>query len=400
MSKYQLSRQDYLLKKRYWSEELFKYSGLFIVIIMIGILFTLLTSIISKGYSAFWRYEISLFVKFNDKSVKNYQKLINQAIYSDYSTKENLVSKAAEYQLHYYLQTNKQQISINQPIKFWLPIDSQLDAYLKDPINNQLLTDNLIKLLTKLVFDKKIKKRFNFEFFTGSDSQSPEIAGIYTSLMGSGLIIIICLMIAIPLAVGTAIYLEEFAPKNKLTSLIELNINNLAAVPSIVFGLFGLMVFIKIFSMPRSSALVAGTTLSIMTLPIIIVTTRNAIKAIPVTIKQAYLALGISEVQIILTSTIPLAIPGIIIGLMLAISRIIGETAPLLLIGMVAFIVGAPTNIKEEVTALPVQIYLWFDSPNLGFIEKANASIIILLVIILLINIIVNLIKKKYEQQF
>ena len=245
-----------------------------------------------------------------------------------------------------------------------------------------------------------IASRFNTTFFTSGDSREPEQAGILGALVGSGLTLIITFLCSFPLGVLAALYLEEFAPKGRWTDMIEVNINNLAAVPSIIFGLLGLAVFLNFFGMPRSAPLVGGLVLSLMTLPTIIIAGRAALKAVPPSIREAALAMGASPLQVALHHTLPLAVPGILTGTIIGMARALGETAPLLMIGMVAFIVDVPTGFTDPASALPVQIYLWADSPERGFAEKTNAAILVLLVFLILMNSLAVYLRKRFERRW
>ena len=289
---------------------------------------------------------------------------------------------------------------------FWLTASSNVDMYLKGKIargteeHPSILSDEKIDWIDYLNSQGKIKKTFNWAFFKNADSRKPERAGMAASIVGSFLTMFVFLLCAFPVGVMSALYLEEFAPKNALTDIIEISINNLAAIPSIIFGLLGLVIYLNFFSLPRSCAVVGGLTLALMVLPIIIIATRNAINAIPPSIKDGAVALGASRIQVMFHHTLPLALPGIMTGTILAISRAIGETAPLLMIGMVAFVADVPSSFLEPATAMPVQIYLWSDSPELGFAEKTSAAIMVLLAFLIAFNGIAVLIRKKFERKW
>lgn len=282
----------------------------------------------------------------------------------------------------------------------WLLASANLSDILSGNIDIDSLTSLEKKLIQKWQDNHLIEKKINYSFFTGKESREPELAGIVTSFIGSIYTIIFCILVALPISICTAIYLEEFAPKNIFTTLIEININNLAAVPSIVFGLLGLSLLINILGFPRSAPLTAGTTLAMMILPILVITTRQAIRSVPTNVKHAALALGATKMQVILHHTLPLSLPGIATGVILSVARAIGETAPLILIGMVAFIVDIPRNIFEPATAMPVQIYLWSSSPEHAFQAKTAAAILFLLTILVLINMVAVYIRKKYENRW
>jgi phosphate transport system permease protein len=239
-----------------------------------------------------------------------------------------------------------------------------------------------------------------FNFFKNADSREPEIAGMAASIIGSLLTMVIFLFCAFPIGVMSAFYLEEFAPKNLLTDIIEISINNLAAIPSIIFGLLGLIVYLNFFQLTRSSSLVGGMTLSLLVLPVIIIATRNAIKSIPGSVKDAAIALGASPLQVMFHYTLPLSMPGIMTGTILAVSRALGETAPLLMIGMVAFVADVPQGFNDPATVMPVQIYLWSDSAEPGFAEKTAAAIMVLLGFLITFNAVAVYLRKKFERKW
>jgi phosphate transport system permease protein len=282
---------------------------------------------------------------------------------------------------------------------FWLSLSSKADMYIKKNIFSGL-NEKQLRWISDFEDDKQLKKFFNWEFFTFGDSREPEIAGIGAGLVGSFMVMIIFLIVAFPIAVMCAFYLEEFAPKNIITDIIEISINNLAAIPSIIYGLLGLTIYLQIMQVPRSSSLVGGMTLFMLVLPVIIIATRNTIRTIPNSIRDGASALGASKLQIVLHHLLPLSIPGIMTGTILAISRALGETAPLLMIGMVAFIVDIPKSIIEPTSVLPVQIFLWSDSQEIGFAEKTAAAILILLIFLVLLNSFAIFLRKKYERKW
>jgi phosphate transport system permease protein len=241
---------------------------------------------------------------------------------------------------------------------------------------------------------------FNKYLFTNTDSKFVDYAGMKASIIGSLLTIFVTMIIAIPFSLASAVYFEKYAKKNFLNYCLEVNIHNLSSMPSIVFGLIGLLLFISVFNLPRASALVGGMTLALMVMPTIIISARTAIKSVPENIQEAARALGATELEILIHHVLPIALPTIITGIIFAISRAIGETAPLMLIGMVAFILQAPQNIFDPTTTIPVQIYLWANNPEQGFLEKASAAILILLLILLLINILSFIIRRKFETKW
>jgi phosphate transport system permease protein len=262
------------------------------------------------------------------------------------------------------------------------------------------ISDAQIQWITSLQESGKLDTLFNSALFSNGDSREPELAGIKGALMGSFYMLIVTVVLAFPIGVAAAIYLEEFAPRNRWSDLIEVNINNLAAVPSIVFGLLGLAVFINWASIPRSAPLVGGLVLSLLTLPVIIIASRAAIKAVPPSIREAALGLGASQMQVVFHHVMPLALPGMLTGTIIGMSRALGESAPLLMIGMVAFIVDVPGGFSDPATALPVQIYLWADSPERAFAERTSAAIIVLLGFLLVMNLTAVIIRKRMERKW
>jgi phosphate transport system permease protein len=240
----------------------------------------------------------------------------------------------------------------------------------------------------------------NFAFFTTGDSREPELAGVLGALTGSALTMLVTLVLCLPIGILAAIYLEEFAPKNRLTTIIEVNINNLAAVPSIVFGLLGLAVFLNFFGLPRSAPLVGGLVLALLVLPTIIIASRAALKAVPPSIREAALGIGASHQQAVFHHVLPMAMPGVLTGTIIGMAHALGETAPLLMIGMVAFIVDVPGGVTQAATVLPVQIFLWSDLPEVGFQAKTAAAIIVLLLFLFLMNGVAIWLRKKFERRW
>ncbi|MEQ1715840.1 MAG: phosphate ABC transporter permease PstA [Hyphomicrobium sp.] len=254
--------------------------------------------------------------------------------------------------------------------------------------------------LERLIGDGKVEKSFNWRFFTSGDSREPELAGIRGAVIGSVLTLFVTLGLCLPIGVLAAVYLEEFAPKNRLTDFIEININNLAAVPSIVFGLLGLAVFLNFFGLPRSAPLVGGLVLALLVLPTIIISARAALKSVPLSIREGALGIGASKQQAIFHHVLPLAMPGIMTGSIIGMAHALGETAPLLMIGMVAFIVDVPKSLTDAASVLPVQIYLWSDLPEAAFQSKTAAAIIVLLVILFAMNGAAIWLRKKFERRW
>jgi phosphate transport system permease protein len=277
-------------------------------------------------------------------------------------------------------------------------IKGNIDANVDETLRT--LSDRQIAWVEELREAGAVRSQFNSALFSNGDSRDPELAGIRGAVMGSFYMLAITIVLSFPIGVAAAIYLEEFAPKNRWSDLIEVNINNLAAVPSIVFGLLGLAVFINWMSLPRSAPLVGGLVLTLLTLPVIIIASRAAIKAVPPSIREAALGLGASQMQVVFHHVLPLAMPGMLTGAIIGMSRALGESAPLLMIGMVAFIVDVPGGFADPATALPVQIYLWADSPERAFAERTSAAIIVLLGFLLLMNLAAVILRKRMERKW
>ena len=269
---------------------------------------------------------------------------------------------------------------IGSTLSFWVPADDRVDMLIKGhvrrdlPQSDRLLNDRQLSWISTFEKEGKNKKRFNRALFTAGDSREPELAGIWGAVVGSFLTLFVTLVLSFPIGISAAIYLEEFAPTNRWTDLIEVNINNLAAVPSIVFGLLGLAVFLNFFGLPRSAPLVGGLVLTLMTLPTIIIASRASLQSVPPSIREAALGVGASKMQTVIHHVLPLAMPGMLTGTIIGMARALGETAPLLMIGMVAFIVDIPGGFTDPATVLPVQIYLWADSPERAFVERTSAA--------------------------
>jgi phosphate transport system permease protein len=400
------------LKRRYRSEKIFKFSGLFAVVIAVVFLLTLFSAIIYRGTPAFVGHKISVEVNLSEGQ-NNYRQVIKEALKTKFPEAQNAIQKANLYRLlskiaHLELKEKVEENPdlIGKKTVMWFSVSSDVDMFLKGKIlettadENRKLKDQQIGWIKTLQSENAIKSGFNWNFFKYADSAEPEIAGMAASIIGSILTILVFLAAAFPIAVMAAFYLEEFAPKNTITDIVEVSINNLAAIPSIIFGLLGLVVYLNFMHLPRSSAIVGGLTLSMLVLPVIIIATRNTIKTIPSTIKEAAVAMGASKIQVMFHHTLPLALPGIMTGTILAVSRALGETAPLLMIGMVAFIADVPQSFLDPTTVMPVQIYLWSDSPELGFAEKSAAAIMVLLAFLISFNGVAVYIRKKFEKKW
>lgn len=414
------------LKKRYKKEARFRRMGLAAIIMGLIFLSMLFISIIGNGYTAFWQTFVQLEIHL-DASVIDPERTRDPEIISaadfggivkkslrdmypevsgrrDKRTLYRLVSSGASYYLQDYVVANPDQIG--STIQLWVPADDDVDMLMKGhfdrdkPEAERRIKDNQIAWVDKLVDQGRVESRFNKTFFTAGDSREPELAGIWGAATGSFFTLVVTLLLAFPLGVATAVYLEEFAPQNKWTDLIEVNINNLAAVPSIVFGLLGLAVFINFFGMPRSAPLVGGMVLTLMTLPTIIIASRAALKSVPPSIREAALGIGASKMQMVFHHVLPLAMPGMLTGTIIGMAQALGESAPLLMIGMVAFIVDIPTSAMDPSTVLPVQIYLWADSPERAFVERTSAAIMVLLMFLITMNALAVLLRKKFERRW
>lgn len=348
------------LKIRHLKERWFKRAGFMSLCLALLFLGCVFADIIYKGYPAFFRTEIA--------SNAAYPNFLNP---------------------HAIYQTDKP----------WVVASDDVDMYFKNGHKGKL-TSEQIQMIKELETQKQIRLAFNTNFFTHSDSREPELAGIWGGVIGSFLTLFITFITAFPLGIGTALYLEEFAPRNRLTHWVEANINNLAAVPSILFGLLGLVFFVHFMGLPRPSALVGGLTLGLMSLPVIVVTTRSALSSVQQTLKEAALGLGATHLQVLFHHVIPAALPGIMTGVILSLARALGETAPLLMIGMVAFIAASPSGFLEPTTVLPVQIFNWSRSPELGFVENTSGAILILLVMLMFLNCIAVFIRKRFETYY
>ncbi|MCE3233089.1 MAG: pstA [Rickettsiaceae bacterium] len=405
-------RIELSLAKRRAADKRFRMYGAGAVAISFIFLIILLYNIIGNGYTAFIHTQINLPITFTEEAIgeDDYRRLVKnslQGIFPDVTERvekrmlDGLISSVAEHELKSILEKNPDYKGQTKDI--WLLASTSVDMFAKGkispdtPENTRKISDKQIGWITALQGSNSVRKVFNSEFFTSGDSREPEQAGILGGLVGSILVIISCMLLAFPLGVMTAIYLEEFAPKNRFTEFIEVNISNLAAVPSIVFGLLGITIYFQFFGIPRSASLAGGFTLALLALPVMVIATRTSIKAVPQSIRDGAMALGASKLQTTLHHVLPLAMPGIMTGTILSISRVLGETAPLLMIGMVAFIVDIPKGFLDAATVMPVQVYLWADNPELGFIEKTSAAIIVLLLFLILANAAAVYLRKKFE---
>jgi len=413
------------LKKRYARERRFQWYGRLAVLTGFVFLFILLFDIVSKGMPAFTQHYIKVNVDLSQETLGLAPGASEEEIFSaDYlgaikaSLREmfpdvsgrkekqqlyRLLSIGAEYDLRDKVLADPGLIGHSSEI--WLRAHAEAGSYLKGQVTTDIpeaerkVKDLQINWLDELRDQGRTESRFNTTFFTQGDSREPEMAGIRVALYGSFFTLLVTFAIAFPIGVAAAVYLEEFAPRNRITDLIEININNLAAVPSIVFGLLGLAVFINFFELPRSAPLVGGIVLSLMTLPTIIITSRAAIQSVSPSIREAALGVGASKLQTVTHHVLPVAMPGILTGSIIGMAQALGESAPLLMIGMVAFIMDAPAGVTDPATVLPVQIYLWADSPERGFTEKTSAAIMVLMGFLIVMNALAIYLRRRFERK-
>jgi phosphate transport system permease protein len=290
---------------------------------------------------------------------------------------------------------------IGATLAVWLPADDEVDLFRKAGGDaGGRLSEQQVAWLHELAAQGRLRAAFHTRFLTAGDSREPELAGIWGAVVGSFLTLLVTLAIVFPLGVAAAVYLEEFAPRSRWTDLIEVNINNLAAVPSIVFGLLGLAVFLGVGGLPRSAPLVGGLTLALMTIPTIIIAGRVSIQAVPPSIREAARGVGASPLQVMAHHVLPLAMPGILTGTIIGMARALGETAPLLMIGMVAFVVDVPGSLTDAATALPVQIFLWADSPERAFLDKTSGAILVLLAFLIAMNGTAIALRRRFEKRW
>lgn len=400
-----------LLRKRKAQEQRFRRTGLAAIALASLFLVSLIWNIVASGYSAFTQVQVRIPVTYEQGLVEKeaYRAIVQKALTELFPHVENrtekralfgLVSRNAPYILQKNIQGNPSLTGSRHEV--WLPVSSQISIFYKQELYRQSERGGSVSpteaaWITELAQGKRMRLAFNTAFFTNGDSREAERAGILASTVGSLLTIIVCVLMAFPLGVATAIYLEEFASKNWFTDFVEININNLAAVPSIIFGLLGLAVYLNMFGLPRSSSLVGGMVLALLILPVIVIATRNALQAVPRSIRFAAAALGATPTQVVFHHTLIYALPGIMTGVILSIARAFGETAPLLMIGMVAFVVDVPKIFTDPATTLPVQVYLWSNNPELGFVEKTAAAIMVLLAFMALINLLAIYIRQRFE---
>ena len=414
------------LRRRYRAERRFRLYGILAVIFGLGFVVFLFSSIISTGWTVWQQSYIQLEIHYDPEiidpqgnrdpdaiDVADYSALVKAALREAFPEVEGrsnlrslykLASDGAQFDLRQRVMDSPGLIGKREAL--WVLADDRVDLLMKGRIDRGLpedsrgLGDQELAWIDALVADGRLEKRFNRSFFTSGDSREPEQAGVWGAVAGSALTLLVTLLLSFPIGVAAAVYLEEFAPQNRLTDFIEVNINNLAAVPSIVFGLLGLAVFIQLFGLPRSAPLVGGLVLTLMTLPTIIIASRAALKGVPPSIREAALGMGASQVQVVAHHVLPLAMPGMLTGAIIGMARALGESAPLLMIGMVAFIVDIPKGLTDPATVLPVQVYLWADSPERAFLERTSGAILVLLGFLLIMNATAVVLRQKFERRW
>jgi len=414
------------VRRRRRAERRFRNAGLVAVMAGLAAVSLLFASIAVKGYPALWQTFVRVEVSLDPAQLgvepgagsaalafANWQGVVKRALrarFPEVSTRTErralnaIVSPGAGLMVRDRVIGNPE--LIGHPLVVWVPAADDVDMLVKGRVDRALpqaqrrLDDRQIRWVDALVADGDIERRFNRALFTAADSRDPELAGIAGALAGSLLALAVTLALSFPLGVGAAIYLEEFAPRNRFTDLLEVNINNLAAVPSIVFGLLGLAMFLGFAGVPRSAPLVGGLVLTLMTLPTVIIASRAALKSVPPSIRDAALAVGASPMQALLHHTVPLALPGMLTGTIIGMAQALGESAPLLMIGMVAFVADIPGSLLDPATALPVQIFMWADSAERAFEERTAAAILVLLALLVAMNLFAVLLRRRFERRW
>lgn len=417
------------LKKRYAAERRFRLYGLIAVGFGVMFLVFLVGTMIYKSMPAYTHHHVAVEVSLKDEltiqnadgsvdqsklSQLNYKSIVGKAFNAYFPdvterrekrTLKKLLGSDASFELEKLVRSAPEAF-LREPQKVWVKLSDDADLYFKG------IGDKSVKAADRRLSDKEIawldlvdgkdlvESEFNTNFFTNGDSREPEEAGIMGAIIGSFLTLLVTLLLSFPLGVMAAVYLEEFAPKNKWTDLIEVNINNLAAVPSIVFGLLGLAMFLNFFGLPRSAPLVGGMVLALLTLPTVIIATRASLNSVPPSIREAAMGVGASPLQVVAHHVLPLAMPGILTGSIIGMARALGESAPLLMIGMVAFIVDLPGGFTDPSTVLPVQIYIWVDSPEKSFVAKTSAATLVLLAFLVAMNGLAVYVRKKFERRW
>lgn len=356
-------------------------AGLFLVLFF--------TDMLNKGLPAFQQAQIQVQVDYSEQASQVPLAAVEEEV-------RDLVSRGFLRTIPLRMKNDPELLGVQR--SEWVLADGQVDQYLKGHANK--LRDDARERVDRLAAEGRVALKFNTTFFTRGDSKMPELAGIMSAAVGTVMTMLVTLAIAFPIGVMTALYLEEFAPDNRLTQIIEININNLAAIPSILFGLLGLAIFINFFGVPRSTPLVGGMTLALMTLPVIIISTRTALRSVPDSIRHAAFGVGCSRWQVVRDHVLPLAMPGIMTGSIIGLAQAMGETAPLIIVGMVAFIPDVGASFTQAATVLPAQVFTWSGEPDRAFIEKTAGGILVLLTILIFLNATAVILRKKFERRW
>jgi len=414
------------LRRRYWAEKRFRAYGMVAVMLGIAFVFFLFGTIFSKGHTAFVQTRLTLDVFYDPEVIDpegqrnpealagaNYNLVVRNALrelFPDVQERAELrqlsalVSSSAAHELQRRVTEDPRRLGTREKLEFLA--GANVDQLLKGAIDRnqpeatRVLTDKQLGWIDALKERADLHLAFSTTFLTNGDSREPEQAGVRGALVGSVLTLTVTLLLSFPIGVAAAVYLEEFSKRSRWTDLIEVMINNLAAVPSIVFGLLGLAVFLNFFGLPRSAPLVGGLVLTLLTLPTIIIASRAALNGVPPSIREAALGVGASKLQMVAHHVLPLALPGMLTGTIIGMARALGETAPLLMIGMVAFIVDIPGGITDPSTVLPVQIFLWADSPERAFQERTSGAIIVLLLFLVVMNATAVILRRRFERRW
>ncbi|MDY6925321.1 MAG: phosphate ABC transporter permease PstA [Pseudomonadota bacterium] len=410
------------LKRRYARERRFKLYGLLAIGVAVGFLLLLLGRLVEQGHTAFYAHTMTVPVYMDPARIDpaypqgtNFELLaaeqalarlgvVDDAEGTQATAMRGLFSSELKFVAAELIQ--EQPELIGQTVSIDAPLADDADLYFKGEISldtpaaQRRLSNQQIAWLDQMQANGRIESHFNTGLFTKGDSTEPELAGVLGAVIGSALMLLVTAAIAIPLGVGAALYLEEFAPKGRITDMIEVNINNLAAVPSIIYGLLGLALFINWMHLPRASPLVGGLVLALMALPTIIIATRSSLKAVPPSIREAALAMGASRTQTVFQHTLPLAMPGVMTGAIISMAHALGETAPLLLIGMVSFVPGIPHALTEPTGALPSLVYIWENASERAFHERTAAAILVLLTFMVVMNAAAVVLRRRFERRW
>jgi phosphate transport system permease protein len=410
------------LKRRYAREGRFRLYGLLAIGVAVGFLLLLLGRIIEQGHTAFYAHTVTVPVFMDPAKIDraypqgtNFELMVAEQQLTRFNVVDDASGTQATAMRGLFSSDLKfiaaervaaQPALIGQTVPIAAPVSDDADLYLKGkitrstPADQRRLSDAQLDWLDRMKASGQVSAHFNSVLFTRGDSTEPELAGVLGAVVGSALMLLVTALIAIPLGVGAALYLEEFAPRGRITDLIEVNINNLAAVPSIIYGLLGLALFINWMHLPRASPLVGGLVLALMALPTIIIATRSSLKAVPPSIREAALAMGASKTQTVFQHTLPLAMPGVMTGAIISMAHALGETAPLLLIGMVSFIPGVPASLGEPTGALPSLVYIWENASERAFHERTAAAILVLLAFMIVMNAAAIFLRRRFERRW